>query len=154
MYILVIIVTLGALWIWATIYALGALGWLCSIVSIALIVGIVVAIKKWGYLCKKPKIIAYFAILLVFVGVLMFIGMYFNGYTTNAEIRACGLCEGSGKSPISGKKCPVCGGSAGYVSTSKRHNDEMSNWIGVMIANAGLAMIFSRWKFIDGKFIH
>ena len=151
-YILAILIGLGALWIWATIYALGQLGWLYSVIAIVLIVGVVVAIKKWGSRCSKPRIISYLAILLVCVGVLMFLGQYFNGFASNVNIRACGLCEGTGRSPISGKTCPVCGGSAGYIETSKRFNYEISNWIGVMIANAGFAMMLSRWKFVDRKF--
>lgn len=146
-----ILIFVGILWIGITIIALVQLGWIGSFAAVALIISIIFGIKKWGYVCANPKIITYLAIFLIVVGALMYLGQYFTGTTSyGTKYTECGLCEGDGIFNL--KKCSLCGGKGGVYGNEKVYNSTTSNWLGVIIANAGVAMIISKLKFVDNIF--
>ena len=137
-------------WIGLTIGAFFQVGWIYSILMIALTVGILFLINS---ICKKAddqqkrekaktiaKIVVVLSVAMIIVGFLMSIFCFLIGPTGYVDtFTECGLCGGSGIA--FGKICSLCHGGGGASGSDARYTAGTYTWLGVLIVSSGVAII-------------
>ena len=138
-------------WTGLTIAAFFQVGWLHSILMIALTAGVLFFINS---LCtkadnqrkkEKAKTVSKIAIgvsaAMIIIGFLMFIFCFLLGPTGYVDtFTKCGWCGGAGTTS-NGQICKLCYGGGGASGSSARYTATLSTWLGVLLASAGVAII-------------